>query len=123
MPLRLLADENIPAPTIEALRRDGHDVASVSENTPGVLDEFNLTVGERQGRILLTFDEGIGALIFADGVPQTTGVILLRLSSQRHGYVTPIVIEALRGPPVWEGNFTVVDEDGVRPTLLPDLEK
>ena len=36
--MRILADENIPFPVVEALRLQGHDVAWVGEEKPGSTD-------------------------------------------------------------------------------------
>ena len=37
--MRLLANENIAAETVEALRREGHDVAWARTESPGAADE------------------------------------------------------------------------------------
>lgn len=59
---RYLADENIPAPTIQALRAAGFDVVAIAEAAGGSSDDNVLTIARDQGRILLTFDLDMGEL-------------------------------------------------------------
>jgi predicted nuclease of predicted toxin-antitoxin system len=54
--MRLLADENFPLPTIEALREAGHDV-TWARIDPGASDSKLLEAAESEGRILLTLDK------------------------------------------------------------------
>jgi len=49
---KLLADENVPLETIEVLKREGVNVASVMELSPGL--------SNREGRVLVTFDKDFG---------------------------------------------------------------
>jgi predicted nuclease of predicted toxin-antitoxin system len=54
---RLYADENFPIPTVEALRRLGHDVLTIAEAGQaglGVPDEDVLVFAHAEGRALLT---------------------------------------------------------------------
>ena len=55
--MHLLADENFPLPTIEALRQAGHDVAWARTDAPGAKDTALLDAAEQEGRILLTLDK------------------------------------------------------------------
>lgn len=61
--MRLLADENIAAPLVLALRAAGHDVTYVAELAPGIADDAVLSLALRQGRLLLTEDKDIGELV------------------------------------------------------------
>lgn len=36
--MRFLANENFPLPSVRLLREAGHDVVSISEETPGITD-------------------------------------------------------------------------------------
>ena len=123
MPLRILVDEHISNMTIETLRPEGHDVISVSATEDkGSIDKALLEIGERDRRLVLTFDKDFGALIFADRVPQTTGVLFLRLSSQTPRHVTSVVVPILGRSDDSVGYFSVIKDDRVRSTLLPDLK-
>ncbi len=52
--MRLLADENFPLPTIEALRQAGHAVTWARMDAPGATDAALLDAAESEGRVLLT---------------------------------------------------------------------
>ena len=52
--MRLLADENIPLPSIRLLRAAGHDVASVREERPGAADTDVLQQAVATERALLS---------------------------------------------------------------------
>ena len=67
--MRLLADENFPLPTIEALRQAGHDVTWVRTDLPGTGDAALLDIAEADGRVLLTLDKDFWQLAIQ---PQTT---------------------------------------------------
>jgi predicted nuclease of predicted toxin-antitoxin system len=55
--MRLLADENFPLPTIEALRQAGHDVTWARTDAAGAGDAALLEAAEAEERILLTLDK------------------------------------------------------------------
>jgi hypothetical protein len=50
---RLLANENVPAVVVAALRAGGHDVASMQEAGAGSTDEAVLGLALAEGRVLL----------------------------------------------------------------------
>jgi predicted nuclease of predicted toxin-antitoxin system len=54
--MKLLADENFPRPTVEILRREGHDVLWARLDCPGVTDRDLLERAEGDGRLLLTLE-------------------------------------------------------------------
>lgn len=118
--MRLLADENIPLPSIERLRGAGHDVVAVSEDSPGVTDREVLARAVRDHRILLTFDRDYGALVYQHGMQPPPGVIYFR-------FLPPFPEEpaerllALLGVPdlVLEGRFTVLESSQARQRPLP----
>jgi hypothetical protein len=60
-------------------------------------------------------------LLFAERVPQTTGVLFLRLASQGHRSVIPALMPIVESSLELLGYFTVIREDRVRSTILPDL--
>ena len=74
----LLADENIPAPLVDALRAAGWNVASVAEDSAGIPDEDVLARARLEARVILTEDKDFGELVFRmkRGVP---GIIMIRL--------------------------------------------
>jgi predicted nuclease of predicted toxin-antitoxin system len=74
--VRLLADTNIVAPAVRALRQDGHDVIYSAERNIDPGDAALLAEANDDRRIFLTKDHDIGALVFRDGA-QHAGVLLI----------------------------------------------
>ena len=119
--MNFLADENVREPIISALRAAGHDVLSVAEESPGILDQEVLSRAQQTARILVTHDLGFGRLIFNQRVAPPPGIIQLRFPSHmRYARMADLVLAALEaGYPVI-GHFVVIDERRVRfDPLLP----
>ncbi len=73
--MRFLGDENFPLPGVRRLRAAGIDIASVSEDSPGVGDSDVRLRAVREGRVLLTFDRDCGELIYRLGRRSPVGVV------------------------------------------------
>jgi predicted nuclease of predicted toxin-antitoxin system len=117
---RFLADENIPAPTVQALRAAGFDVAAIAEVLPGTPDEHVLAIARDQGRILLTFDLDIGGLIFETRLPAPPGVVLIRYVPPRLNETTAFILGLLRRQDLaFDRRFTVVTRERLRQRPLP----
>lgn len=76
--IQFLADENIPLYLVDLLRREGYDVFSVAEESPGDADSDILLYSLQSRRIILTEDHDFGELIFRDH-RSAYGVILIRI--------------------------------------------
>ena len=74
--MRLFADTNIVAPAVRALRAARHDVVYSAERASDPGDEVLLAEANSQGRVFLTKDHDIGALVHRDGQSHA-GVLLL----------------------------------------------
>jgi predicted nuclease of predicted toxin-antitoxin system len=74
--VRLFADTNIVAPAVRALRAAGHDVIYSAERSTDPGDEALLSEAVSDGRVFLTKDHDIGALVHRDGRAHA-GVLLL----------------------------------------------
>ena len=74
--MRILADTNIVAQAVRALRDSGHDVVYAAERTPDPGDEALLAEAVRENRVFLTKDHDIGALVYRDLRPHR-GVLLV----------------------------------------------
>lgn len=118
--MRWLADENVPASAVRALRADGHDVVWATEADPGSNDLAVLGRARLEARILLTLDRDFGELVFLRGALAPPGLVFVRM-------VPPDamrLVTALRwlvsgaGVPI-EGKFVVLDADGARFRPLP----
>jgi predicted nuclease of predicted toxin-antitoxin system len=75
--LRFLADENVPAAVVEALRARGDDVEWIRTNAPGSSDPLVLAAAQAEDQVLLTFDKDFGDLAFRLRLPATSGIILV----------------------------------------------
>jgi predicted nuclease of predicted toxin-antitoxin system len=81
--MRFLADESCDHIVTQALRASGHDVISIAETNPGSLDSDILDQALNDQRILITEDRDFSELVFRDGKPAYS-VILIRIpASQR----------------------------------------
>ena len=116
---RLLADENIAASLVRALREDGFDVSYVAELADGITDDEVLELAKAEARLLLTEDKDFGELVFRMK-RSPPGVLLLRLPlsqrAQARGRVQAVL--HLHGDRLSD-HFTVVEPERVRFRLLP----
>jgi predicted nuclease of predicted toxin-antitoxin system len=62
--MRLLADENFPKPTVEALRAQGHDVTWARTVFPGAKDTAILRRAIAEKRIVVTLDKDFSHLLW-----------------------------------------------------------
>ena len=74
--MRVLADSNIVAQPVRAMRDAGDDVVYISERAADPGDEALLAEAVSEGRVFLTKDHDIGALVHRDLQPHR-GVLLL----------------------------------------------
>jgi predicted nuclease of predicted toxin-antitoxin system len=75
---RWLADENFPIPAYNLLCQAGWDVVHVGLTEPGIPDTEVLERAIAKNRIVITFDNDHGTLVFRDGF-RPTGVVHFRL--------------------------------------------
>ena len=110
--MKILADENFPAPSVRYLRERGHDVRSVAEHSPGESDAANLRVAHEEDRVIITFDRDFGELVFRHRMPAPAGVIYLRFDPDYPIHAGEVVNTLIRDVGVTcAGFFTVVDRD------------
>ncbi|WP_295445761.1 DUF5615 family PIN-like protein [uncultured Thiodictyon sp.] len=62
--MNLVADENVDAAIVSALRDAGHVVTYVRELDPGIDDERVLRLADSERALLLTSDKDFGELVF-----------------------------------------------------------
>jgi len=119
--LKLLADANVAAATIRALRAQGQDVASVAETRQFALSDPEIVkLARRDARTIVTFDQDFGRLLAMEGVSSPSAIIL-RLEDQTPSYVNPRLLSALElhGEALAAGAVMVVHEGNVRVRPLP----
>jgi len=121
--LRILANENVPAAAVEALRSYGHDVVWASTCLPGRSDDAILAQAQEEERIVATFDKDFGELAFRWGLPASCGVILFRAKTQSPHQASALVLRAIGTRSDWAGHFSVVESDRIRVRPLPRTTK
>ena len=117
--MRILANENFPGEAVEELRREGHDVAWVRTEAPGISDKEVLQRAQSEKRTLITFDKDFGELAFRLGLPASNGIILFRIQASTPGHVAHISVTALATRSAWTGHFSVIEDDLIRMTPFP----
>ena len=121
--MRLLADENVPFPSIRLLRAAGYAVEAMIEIGPGSPDPEVLSYARRQQQILITFDRDFGELVYHRGSAVPAGIIYLRLSPADPEEAGRVLLDLFTVQELrFEGHFTVVDTDRIRQRPLLGLE-
>lgn len=118
--MRFLANENIPDQAVNAFQDRGHDIAWIRSDTPGITDREILARAQSENRILLTFDKDFGELAFRSGLPATSGIIQFRISAPSPEIVARIALSAIDSREDWSGHFSVIEDQRIRMTPLPD---
>lgn len=114
--MRGVVDESTGVVVARWLGSLGHDILSMSDDRPRMIDEDILALAVRDDRVVITNDKDFGDLVFRDGRAHR-GVILLRLADDR----TPAKIAALERlladlPDDLHECFVVVTERSIRVT-------
>jgi predicted nuclease of predicted toxin-antitoxin system len=118
--MRFLANENFPLPSVRLLRQAGYDVASMTEDSPGMEDSEVLTRATDKQRVILTFDRDYGELIYRLRLPSPTGVMYLRFRPHTPEEPAQLLLNLLQTEGLqFEGWFTVVERDQIRQRPLP----
>lgn len=113
--MRFLANENFPLPSVRLLRQAGYDIASITEDSPGIEDTEVLFRAVEEQRFILTFDRDYGELIYRLRLPSPRGVIYLRFRPQSPEESAIIILNLLQTEDLqFEGRFTVVDREQIR---------
>jgi predicted nuclease of predicted toxin-antitoxin system len=121
VPAKLLADENVPAKAVEALRAAGCDVLSIQEHAPGVSDAQVLRLAATQQRILITFDRDYGELIFRQNLAAGPSVIYFRDAPLTPSDVSDAVLALVASPDAIQGALVVVSRRSVRARRYPKI--
>jgi predicted nuclease of predicted toxin-antitoxin system len=118
--MRFLANENIPLPSTRLLRQAGYDIASITEDSPGIPDTTVLALAADEQRIILTFDRDYGELIYRKRLRLPSGLIYLRFQPQTPTEPAEILMNLFQsGNFEFEQRFTVISRDQIRQRNLP----
>lgn len=113
-----LVDENIARSVVQALQKEGYDVADMSEYKFSALaDKDILRLAEKQKRIVITHDKDFGDLIH-QFKQKHQGVILIRLHNQSPQNVIHFLIPFIRkvGLEKLKNRLTIIREGVIRIT-------
>lgn len=117
---RLLANENVPIPSVMLLRNAAFDVLAIAESNPGLSDRAVLDFAVADARWIITFDRDYGELIDARGMPPPPALVLIRIRSYRPEEPGRLLAELLTQPSRFAGQFVVIEEGSIRIRPLPD---
>lgn len=112
--MKLLADENFPRPTVEALQSQGHDVLWARTECPGLMDRSLIELAEANGRLILTLDKDFRHLALQrPAALKNCGVTLFRVFPAVPETLDPLVNSALHANHSWIGHISLVTKDGI----------
>lgn len=117
--MRFVANENIPISSVRQIRAAGHEVLSVTEDTPSIADVDVLSWAVQEGAIVLTFDRDYGELIYRHQMPTPAGIVYFRFQPATPDEPAIQLLELLSSVETLEGMFTVVERSQVRQRPLP----
>jgi predicted nuclease of predicted toxin-antitoxin system len=112
--MKFLADEGVDRAVVEAIRRAGHDVRWMAEESEGTKDDAVLAAADRDGLILITEDKDFGDLVYRQHLHHR-GVVLIRIvgiSNIRKGRIVAQAILAHAN--ALTGAFTVIQHSTIR---------
>ncbi len=114
--MRLFADTNIVAPAVRALRADGHDVVYAGERPTDPGDAALLAEAHADASIFISKDHDIGALVFRDGAPHSSVLLIDDLGNVAEETVLLRSSLLSYGDELAAGAFVRADVTGARVT-------
>ena len=112
--MKLIADEGVDKPIVDALRLSGFDVLYILETNQGAEDEFILSLANQEQRILLTQDKDFGELVFRLKNAHY-GVVLIRLNGYLSSEKADIIVRLfIKYKDELVKSFTVIQPNAIR---------
>lgn len=121
MILKLLVNENFPAPALKVLRESGLAVDAVAELMPGAIDRDVMAYARSRSMCLITFDRDYGELVFARRLPAPLAIIYIRQEPLPPSHAANLVLSLLRDAEAVTGKFVTISERSIRMRNLPVL--
>jgi predicted nuclease of predicted toxin-antitoxin system len=112
--IKLLLNENFPAPSVRRLEEHGLDIVAIREACPGWKDEQVLARAVEEGRWIVTFDSDYGDLVFHQGLPPPPAIVLLRESHYRPAEPAEWVLGLAGASDECVGRFVVFTRERIR---------
>lgn len=113
--MRLLADENFPRPSVEALRADAHDVLWARTDLAGTSDIALLDLAESDARIVLTLDKDFWQIAVQRRSPlEQSGVVLFRVHPATPENLAPLLRAFDEAATTWAGHISIITVDGIQ---------
>jgi predicted nuclease of predicted toxin-antitoxin system len=112
--MRFLATENFPRVAVAALEAAGHGVVWKRTAAPGASDVDVLKMAARGARILLTYDKDFRELAGRTALPDTCGVVLVRLRPSRSSDDGRALAALIASREHWVGSFSVIEPGRIR---------
>ena len=113
--MRLLADENLPKPIVEALRAEGHDIRWARTELAGARDTVLLDLAESEARIVMTLDKDFWQIAIQRRSPlEQSGVVLFRVHPATVQTLAPLVRSFAEAKVTWAGHISIVTSDGIQ---------
>jgi predicted nuclease of predicted toxin-antitoxin system len=122
---RYLANENFPAIMVRVLRSAGDDVLYAAEELVAAPDSPIIQAAPQQDRVVLTFDQDFGELVFHHREPPPPGVVLFRLGGLSADGLFTFLRAFFESKPTLRGFFTVASPGRFRQipiTPLPETK-
>jgi hypothetical protein len=98
---------------VDLLKRQGFNIISVSEFSPGLSDRRLLEVAKSRNGILVTFDRDFGPLLFKEKL-ETKGVILLMFVPKSPQLVAKRIKQVLSAKICMDNTLVTVREDRIK---------
>jgi len=119
--MKFLAYENILLDVVRQLQQKKVDIVSLSMINPRIDDKEVLDLAQREQRVLITFDQGFGELIFKAKKP-SNGIILLRIQPQTVIYITSILEKVFAHDIDSQHTFCIVEINRIRVVPFKDTK-
>ncbi len=111
--MKLLANENFPLISVNALRNNGYDVISITELSPGISDVKVMNWAIESNRTILTFDKDYGELVFKKNFRPSQGIIYFRWNTVQSDELSNYCLSLLSNRSIsFNYTLTVIDDDG-----------
>jgi predicted nuclease of predicted toxin-antitoxin system len=113
--MRLLADENFPKSTVDALRAGGHDVLWARSDLAGWKDLTLSDLAESEARIVPTLDKDFWQITVQRRTPlEQSGVVLFRVHPAIPENLSPLVRAFVEANRTWAGHVSIITVTGIQ---------